>query len=413
MLTEGLVRKLFPDLAGRALLIKDSVFALQVFLLVFELLLCLSLRQRLGRWAAFPGLRFAAAGLVIVAILSSFSLWYGRVNVETYLLGFREYFFYVPLVMIAFDYFQDIQRRDRFLYTLVLTAVLMDIAGLAQVMGIIDSSLLRPIEAHVPSHSSEFGEYIYASSVFDVPERFAVFNLFILFVSASLLTRQSRKSRRALLALVIALSWLSLFVSARRIAFILGSLVLPILIVGQNRRKVLAVLLMAVLMWVSLSILELLQPTLSQVITANTMDDILFYLDWSIRDLQRSMDFAPSLFYGNLGLTSPGIGFTGIGRSPIYGILEGLWAKTVYSLGPGGAFILLVAQVVVILEIFRIYRRTREQLIGAVLLYLVCMSTWNIKSGDYLVWTPFTMIIVGLAYATRVVAYRGYQPVTG
>jgi len=400
MLFDGLMRKSVSGQSGTIMLVKDGLFAGMIVLMVFSLLISSKARGRLKQLLAFQAVKLCLIVFVVVFLLSLVSLLSDQEGgLQVYLLGFREYFLYIPMLFIAYDYFQDENRRTCFVRLLSLFAIIASVAALLQVIGLVNSSLLQPISDHLVSHSSEFGEFDYVSSTFDVPERFAVFNLFILIASALLLVKRTINIRSGVLAVSLLLSWISLFISGRRVSFVLGTATLFAIFSLQTRNRFKGILLIVASMVVMSAIMFSLNRTLFQVIQTTTISDARFYyFEWTYDEFARLIEFLPPFFYGKFGQTSPGAAAV-LGYSPMYMFIEAFWVRAAFALGIVSAVLLFMAQVLMILEMIRLYLRWRDPLISAAVLYLICISAWNWKSGEYLVWIPLTMMIIGMGYA--------------
>lgn len=407
MLTEGLFRKLLPGQPGFVILIKDGLLLTQSGILTLELFISKNLRNRMKMLFSFHGLLFAFLGLTLVCLFSTFSLIYELVDIQTYLLGFREYFIYTFVIILSIDYFQSEKNKDRIIWCLLIAAIIIDIIGLLQWVGVIDINLLKPIEAHVPIHSFEYDYYSYQSSVFDVPERYAVFNLFILITCGSMLLSVNFERYKTFLVLVMFLALISIFSSARRISFMLGIITTIIFIYLFIRRYKISNVLFFVFIIISGTIF-ILMPFVDPVLLrsySNIFDDIGFYSEWTINDYQAIAVIPNYFFFGALGQTSPGalsLGLEGL----FYGAFETAFSKAVFSLGVFGAFILFLSQILIFIELLKHYIKYKNWPIFCALIYMACVTIWNIKGGEYLVWAPLSMTVIGLAYASIIMVKK-------
>lgn len=386
------------------MLIKDGLLLTQSCIFTLELFLSKKLRNRMNMVTSFHGLLLAFSGLTLVCLLSIFSLIYELVDVQTYLLGFREYFIYTFIIILSIDYFQNEKYKDRIIWCLLIAAIIIDIIGLLQWIGIIDINLLKPIEAHVPFHSFEDEYYSYQSSVFDVPERFAIFNLFILITCGSMVLSAKFEQFKIYLTIVMFLSLISIFSSARRISFILGVIAMIVfLYLFMRRRKSLSVWFSAMII-ISV-IIFILIPFVDPVLIrsySNIFDAIDFYSKWTISDYQAIAGIPNYFFFGALGQTSPGalfLGFEGL----LFGAFETAFSKAVFSLGFFGAIILFLFQALIFKELLKYYIKYKNWPLLSALIYMVCVIIWNIKGGEYMVWAPLSMIVIGLAYASIII----------
>lgn len=407
MLTEGLFRKLLPGQPGYVMLIKDGLLLTQSGILTLELFLSKNLRNRMNILFSFHGLLFAFLGITIVCLLSIFSLVYELVDIQTYLLGFREYFIYTFIIILSIDYFQSDKNKNGIIWGLLIAAIIIDSIGLLQWVGVIDINLLKPIETHVPIHSYEDVYYSYQSSIFDVPERFAVFNLFILITCGSMILSTKYKRLKIILTFVMFLSLISIFSSARRISFILGILSMIMFLYLFMRKKNYLIVWFYTLIILSV-IIFILIPFIDPVLLrsySNIFDDIGFYSEWTINDYQAIAVIPNYFFFGALGQTSPGalsLGLEGL----LYGAFETAFSKAVFSLGVFGAFILFLFQIMIFKELLKYYNRYKNWPIFCALVYMLCIMIWNIKGGEYMVWAPLSMIVIGLAYASVIIAKK-------
>lgn len=396
LMLEGLVRKLYPDIGAQVLLVKDcGIIIIMAFLVVFNRQALVSLMKGMNKIVLI-------LGAVVVALSFSSMLWLG-IPSQMYLLGVREYFFYAAIMAASYVYF-DLNRSARFMKGLFLFSLAVNVAAICQATGFISTPLLLPLQGSWQSHSSVFGDFVYISSIFDVPERFAAFNLFIFLASYALIRNRDVLLRWEIMIATFLLSLISLFISGRRVSFVVAVafVVFDLLTERQSiRRRIAAIVAVAIAAFGGSFFLANYESTLVQVMfNREILDETLFYAKqisvWYLDALGNA-----GLTVGYFGLTSPGmnsIDMTGEVAFPDTMKLEGIWDKTLISMGVLGSSLLLAAVVLVIFDLRRKSVGRGNAMMSSVYYFILCLSIWNIKSGEFMVWAPFAYLLIGLFY---------------
>lgn len=393
---EGLARKLMPQLGAEVLLVKDCLIALlTAYLFTFKRHMLAGLKS---------GMNGTLVGLfVLVIALSLVSLISLQIPVPIYLLGFREYFFYTAVVVTSYAYF-DLKRAKRFFAWLFCFAAVVDVLGILQATGTINSWLLLPIEKSFQAHSSAHGEFALIASIFDVPERFAAFNLFIFISCWNRDDKDGSIYHGSYRNILLVVSLASLFVSGRRIAFLLAMCYGLGALAFENRTtrgRIRALCGVVFAATGGIVFLNSYDTVLSRVIfSRDIIEESIFYIKlayvWYSDALQ-----ATAFSVGAFGFNSPGVNAVmpeNIDILPGVVYVEGLWDKTIVSLGILGAGVLFVSVLLLIRDLRRNAIRCSHPLPFYVYAYVLCIMVWNLKSGEFLVWSPFTCLLIGMSY---------------
>lgn len=372
---EGLFRKF---LNTQVFVIKDLLIIIELFLLDYYF----KINKKVLLFSMF---------LFILIMFSLFSLIINK-NIVLYLLGFREYFFYIFFIPIVYKYFKN-KDITKFINKLLIFAVLIDLLGLFQRIGIIDFEYLNIIKTYHQSHSSIAGEFHFTVSIFDVPERFAIFNVFMFFYSYFVFQTNKKVS----FLFLSLLFFISVFISGRRVSIFLVLLFIFLDNFNiKNFRKVLSFFIVALFIsLISFYVLSTISPVLTQIIfSKNLIDDAFFYLklvfEWYINAFEVS-----HLFYGNFGVTSPGSNSLVEKNFNIW--IEGFWDKSLYSFGIIPTISLLAIYIYFLYNVFRYYKYYKfDPFISSFFYYMLITFIWIIKSGNLLVWAPFSTLLMGI-----------------
>lgn len=396
LMLEGLVRKGYPEIGAQVLLVKDGfIICLAAFLLAFKRKALSGLMKSMSKIVLF--------GSALVLSLSVSSWLSLGIPLQMYLLGLREYFFYAAIMFASYAYF-DVERATRFMKVLFVYAIVVDVAAICQATGVISSPLLLPLQNSLQSHSSMFGEFAYISSVFDVPERFAAFNLFIVLASYAWIRNRVVLLRWEVLMATFLLSIVALFISGRRVAFLIAVafVVIDVVTERQTIRKRLAAFLAVVMAAIGGAIFSAnFDSALVHVVfNAEILDEVAFYgkqvTIWYLEALRNA-----GWFTGYFGLTSPGtnsIVFSSEIYFPDTLKLEGLWDKSLISMGIVGSTLLLAVVFMLIMDLRKKSVEKGDATMSSIYYFVLCLSIWNIKSGEFMVWAPFAYLLLGLFY---------------
>lgn len=396
LLLEGLIRKSLAESGAQVLLVKDAIIILMTgFALAFH-------RKALGGFWRTMG-RKVVILFSLTALLSIFSLISLATPIPMYLLGFREYFFYSAILLGSYSYFTS-ERSEKVLIGILMFAVLVDVAAICQALGLISSHLLLPMQTNHQTHTSHFGDFVFISSVFDVPERFAVFNLFVFLLSYVRLRDEATLLRREFLVVTLLASLISLFISGRRVSFLvaLAFAIVNVMTQPKSIRKwvsTLAVFMIAVVGG-GVFFMQYESALVKVIFNREIFGEIWFYLKQAIVWYSDAFTNA-GVFTGYLGLTSPGAANLIIGSDmpfPNTTRVEGLWDKTLISMGVAGSTFLLASVLVLLWDLRRIAKVKNDPTISTIYYFVCCVAIWNIKSGEFLVWAPFTYLLVGMSY---------------
>lgn len=387
---EGLIRKSFPAVGTQALLLKDilivGVFMFQVWHIKFN--------------KNFDILKLVYILYSLVFLISLLSLISYKTNTFLYGLGFREYFFYAALGILSFQYFTKLGIRgtDNFISNLTYAGFFITLAGIMHTLGILNLSILESIKDVHQEHSSAYGSFYFTSSIFDIPEKYAIFNVLLFLLVYSSLRSNHRIVRYEYLFLMVFL--IGTIISGRRVAiFLLVLVILYDYFINRKSVKGFSYLFLAsiiILPSVFYSVV-ILDPVLAKVLfSVNTVENALYYLNWSF-DLFTNALYKADLFTGIFGITSPGSDLF-LNKYNLFEYeIEGFWDKTLFSLGISGTILLFISMILLLFKSEGLRRKFFDDYaIRAISSYLIVITGWGIKSGNFLVWTPLTFVIIGI-----------------
>lgn len=393
ILFEGLVRKSFPAIGTQAFLVKDLI----IVLLFFSQLPFIKFRKKFDLlWLAFFIYMF-------VIFLSFFSLISSETTPYLYALGFREYFFYAVLTPLGYEYFSKLgcKGMDNFIRKFLYIGIAITSLGIAQSAGILNLEILKSIEDVHQEHSSNFGVFYFTSSLFDVPEKYAFINLLLFLLLYSSIRCHQKIMRYEYFFLIIFL--IGVVISGRRVAtFIIFLLI--IFDFFANKKEPKTILFMTIFASIFPLIIffsvQSIDPVLAQLIfSSDTFSDALYYLNWAFNLFLNAFEQVNALT-GRFGITSPGSDVIADKSSFFTYEIEGFWDKTLISLGWLGT-VLLISSLALVLIRFEIVRKkfVNDYLLRAITYCLIATSIWGIKSGNFLVWTPLTFVVIGMLLA--------------
>jgi len=393
ILFEGLVRKSFPAIGTQAFLLKDLI----IVPLFFAQLPYIKFRKKFDLlWVAF----FI---YMLVFVVSLFSLALSETTPYLYALGFREYFFYAALILLGYQYFSKLGNKgmDDFIRKFLYVGFVITSLGIAQSSGILNLEILKSTEGVHQEHSSAFGVFYFTASLFDLPEKFAFINLLLFLLLYSSIRCRQKITRFDYLFLVIFL--IGIVISGRRIATFLILLFVTYDFFA-NRKELKGVVLITILVVIFPFIIyfsvQSIDPILAQLIfSMATLDDAFFYLNWALGLFLNAFEQV-NVLTGRFGITSPGSNIVAGKDSFFTYEIEGFWDKTLLSLGWLATVLLMSSFALVLLRV----EGMRKQFVGDYLLRaisycLIAAAVWGIKSGNFLVWTPLTFLVIGLLLA--------------
>ena len=143
-----------------------------------------------------------------------------------------------------------------------------------------------------------------------------------------------------------------------------------------------------------------IDPVLAQLIfSMATLDDALFYLNWAFGLFLNAFEQV-NVLTGRFGITSPGSDIV-VGKDSFFSYeIEGFWDKTLISLGWLATVLLMSSFALVLLRVEGMRKKfVDDYLIRAISYCLIAAAVWGIKSGNFLVWTPLTFVVIGLLLA--------------
>jgi hypothetical protein len=392
ILIEGLVRKTIPSIGTQAFLLKDLV----IFIVFFLQLPFYKISKSFKVFGAVFFIYF------LVFFISLFSLILSDTSVYLYLLGFREYFFYVIVIPIAYNYFRilDLDGINQLVQKFLYIGVFISLLGIFQSLGILELDFLKIIKEYHQEHSSIAGVFYFTVSIFDVPEKFAIFNILLfMIVYSSIRSKQQITSHDYLFLAIFAIC---IIISGRRGAVFLTLLIIlyDFAIYEKTTKGVLlaiiALIISPLFLYFSVASID---PVLAEIIfSSNTLENAWYYLNWSIGLFLNAFQNV-DLLSGYFGITSPGSDVIE-GKYDIFTYeIEGFWDKTLFAMGVLGTILLLISFVILLTIMSRIRSKFRQDyLVRGIVYYLIVIFAWGIKSGNFLVWAPITFLILALFY---------------
>jgi hypothetical protein len=388
LLLEGLLRKYIES--SYSILIKDIFF---ILLMLFN---SKEFRINVVKYKAVKFYFFTLTLLLLTSFLSF--LYWNDQNTTIYLLGFREYLFYTPLIFIGYNYVFYCSNEEKVLRTFIYLAAAIGLMGLLQYYTLVDSKYLMPISDHLVSRSSSYGEIKYISSIFDVPERFAIFSLLLVIVSTYQIILARENKLLYFLSILIGLH--SLLITARRISFILGIITCFMILFFYNKKnKLLNFLIVTLATIIIITSLLYMNTSISNTIIDNSFSDGVYYFGyWTVEEFSKVNDVFNSIT-GRFGSTSPGA-VEVLGYNPLTVEIEAFWARALFSIGGFTSLLLFISLVVIDIDLFRrgnLHKSTLALISGT---FLFSVLVWNWKSGTYLIWSPLTLLLIGIGYGS-------------
>tara|TARA_B110000503_G_C6938751_1_gene325960 strand:- start:27 stop:683 length:657 start_codon:yes stop_codon:yes gene_type:complete len=196
---------------------------------------------------------------------------------------------------------------------------------------------------------------------------------------------------------------IGIVISGRRVA----SFLIVLLVTYDffaNKKELKGILLMTILVVIFPFIIyfsvQSIDPVLAQLIfSMSTFDDALFYLNWAL-DLFLNAFEQVNVLTGRFGITSPGSDIVAGKDSFFTYEIEGFWDKTLISLGWLATVLLMSSFALVLLRVERMRKQfVDDYLLRATSYSLIAAAVWGIKSGNFLVWTPLSFLVIGLLLA--------------
>lgn len=386
VLFEGLIRKIVPSFGVYSFFVKDIFILISFGLVLFQVkLFTIPFSQHLLLYA-------------FIFFLTLLSLFFNdHVTLQSYLLGFREYFFYALLIPVGYYYFKHVQGPIKFVKVSAVVLLIIDVLGLMAYAGVFNTSLLQPLDIYHQSHSSIIGNFTFAVSIFDIPEKFAVINLlyFVIFFY-SLKTNYIIVQSWFQNIIMLFVFFISTFASGRRVAIALLLLFLSIDILKDLYKSPYNLFYSSMAIAASFVFFNLSDSIIFDVIFhERTIHDIHFYLALSL-DWFYSSIITYDLFTGYFGYASPGSNSLGalsdVKEIVIVSYIEGFWDKSIFALGSVTTVALLILYMAFILSL----KPRRSFLILPIRTYLILIFLWSLKSGNFLVWAPLSFTFIGM-----------------
>lgn len=384
LVIEGFLRKLVGNIYPT--LMKD------VILIIYALL---SIKFYKISALRFNALKIYMLVILCVLLTSLLSFWFWEdQNYQIYLLGFREYIFYTPLIFLSYEYITEHKNPNIFLQYIAITSSLLGLLGALQYFNIINSTYLLPIPEHLVSRSSDYGEIQYISSIFDVPERYAVFSLLALIISVNFLIDSFNNK---IYIITSALSLFSLLISARRVSFILGLISIFILALLKTSNFIKIIIYCLFFSFLLGILLIISDDKVSSIIINHTIaDSVYYYGEWTYGEFERVLG-SYEILSGKFGITSPGA-VTSM-NIPLDINIEAFWVRAFYSLGALPSILLFSSLFIIVMDMFIKFYKNKENNLSLISgVFIFELLVWNWKSGNFLVWTPLTLIFVGIGF---------------
>ena len=379
LLIKGFFRKLFPSL-GEAFYLTSDILLIVLILINLSNNINFE-KKRVGAYLCYISLFVA----ILPAAINSFI---DNKNIII-ILGIREYLF-PPLVFFAgLSFFSVKDNLNRFLTLIKVVGIIAAALGIAVVIFGITSPLFTPIEGHLESHSSEFGEFGYVASIFDSPEKYTYFLLFVLCY-----TFPSYRSKGFKTLLYCSVILFGLALSGRRVGIVLAicNIIIFFTLVNRNFKVYILLLLFSpilILMYYSIAF------TLLQVLATATIPNILYYFgEWLLEDIKTILGINVKMISSNFGQGSPGA-LNYFENVEFWGV-ESLISRILYYVGAFGFVIISILLISMIYTLFSRWRQSPTPLLYSSLTFCVSTILWNIKSGNFLVWPEFFYISVAI-----------------
>jgi hypothetical protein len=383
LLFKGFFRKLNPSL-GEIFYLSSDIVLISIILMSIYKNINLE-KQRVYAYLSYIILIIA----VLPAAITSFFYTYDMVLI---MLGIREYLF-PPLIFFAgLSFFSNVENLERYLRIIRIVGIFSAILGITVLVFNIQSPLLNPIEGHLGSHSSEFGEFGYIASVFDSPEKYTIF---LLFVFCFTFPNYRRDGMKAVLFCLVIL--LGIAVSGRRVGTVLAviALLTYFTLVDRNPR---VYLLLAIVSPVGYYLFSTVAGTLSQVFLTTTYSDIYYYFgEWLIGDIKEIFNIGVNFISSNFGQGSPGA--SSYHENLEFWGVESLISRLLYYVGIFGFVGISLLLAAIIISLFFRWRKYPSPLMYSSFIFCGSTVLWNIKSGNILVWPELFYISLSIAYS--------------
>lgn len=314
-----------------------------------------------------------------------------------YALGIREFAFYIPLPILVSLYLKKNCKTKSIISVFFVIVIIAGILGIFQYVTDIQSKILIPVEGALIEHSSDFGGLKYISSFFDVPERFALFELSGFVFAYYLILNSKQKKWLAYITVLVTL--VSIALCGRRVAMIcLFTAAFYILV--KSKKYYFGFLILGSMV-VSFGWFMNQEP-IFLVYVNNTLDNLIFYaLQYPFDQMNIAIEaknvpyFFPSMF----GVLSPGSDIDINDTFKLYSDLEFTPARNM--IGFGMTFMVYPYVILLLLILQCLKNRTKNFWAEPVLILLCSVGIWNFKSGEFMVWAPLVMSLFGLVLLQR------------
>lgn len=394
VLLEGPVRKIAVLGDGSTLLIKE-VLALIVFSVALPTAL---LGYQYPRKWIFGAGALITAGISVV-VLQSILI---SSNLTPMILGSMEYI--VPFMILS-SCLIVMSVNVVIAYKLCYMVVIM--VSIGNVLLIINMglglglSLLQPIASVVSMHSSLAGYYYMESGLFDVPERLGFTNLVMLTLIPWLVRYHrnadlSELKRLYVPGLLSGIAFVSVVLSGRRVAILLAFIQVVFVIreIGGQRLLSKFASLLTITIIAALGAV-IYSDALISTIFDRTFVDATRYGYWGATQPAVAYSYLDHPVQGHFGQISPGNSILGYRPAAVWhGGLESGFARHLYSLGIFGSMLIGIGLLFLVFGDWK--RRWRNN--GSVCLLLVYVIVWQIKSGNFLVWYPMTVLAITVSW---------------
>ena len=383
LLFKGFFRKLYPPLGELIYLTSDIV-------LISIIIMSMSKNFNFKKQRVYAYLSYI---IFIISVLpAAINSFYHTYDIALIMLGIREYLF-PPLVFFAgLSFFSNKENLERYLRIIRIIGIFSAILGITVLVFNIQSPLLNPMESHIGAHSSEFGEFGYIASVFDSPEKYTIFLLFVFCFTFPSYRRDGIKSVLFCLVILIALA-----ASGRRVGIVLAVIALLIYftLVDRDPR---VYLLLAIVFPFWYYLFTMLADTLSQVLLTTTYSDIYYYFgEWLFGDITAIFSIGVDFISSNFGQGSPGAS-SYHENNEFWGV-ESLISRLLYYVGIFGFVGISFLIATIIISLFFRLRKYPSSLMYSSFIFCVSTVLWNIKSGNILVWPELFYISLSIAYS--------------
>jgi O-antigen ligase len=187
---------------------------LLVAVIGFSWLARMAINKELGFFLRTPLNRPIAYYILVCVASTLLGAMFGRVNLKTGMLFVLKYFEYVVIYFMVANYFKDRKQLKAFLWSMLLTCVIVSFVSLAQIPE--GERISAPFEGKVGEPNTYGGYLVFMMSIAtglalmeeSLRTRLIAFFLVILF-SIPLLYTQSRSSYLAAIPAILSFLWLS------------------------------------------------------------------------------------------------------------------------------------------------------------------------------------------------------------